>query len=343
MDTLFLGRIRDSLLEKRQHLMSWLDRSSTQEKDCRLGCEDESCVQPHLEVIETSLQKIENHQLGICKVCGGKISQNLIDMDYTTSICLDCMPDEDKRDLERELDFSQKLQHALLSPQFPVMPGMDLAVFSRPAQVLSGDYFDVLQFPNDTYGLVVADAMGHGLSASIVMTSLQTAFRTLSSESLALEEILARINRLYLHNSHFTIFATMVLSRFNPLTHNFTYCNAGHNPPVLFQGQYSTIKWLDPTGPAVGIVEDYKIQAASERLSPGDIVVLYSDGVTEAINPQEEEFGRERLAELIQRYYDRDPQELINIIKQALHTFVNGQPIKDDTTLVVCKVQVPNL
>ena len=102
------------------------------------------------------------------------------------------------------------------------------------------------------------------------------------------------------------------------------------------------MKWLEPTGPAVGIIEDYKIHAATEHLSPGDIVVLYSDGVTETFNPQGEEFGRERLATLTQRNNDRSPQDLINTIKQELHIFSNGRPIDDDTTLVVCKVQMPS-
>lgn len=226
-----------------------------------------------------------------------------------------------------------------MGKDIPAVPGMDLAIFSRPAQVLSGDYFDVIPFQSGEYGLVVADAMGHGFSASIVMTSLQTAFRTLTLGSNILEEVLAKVHHLFVHNINATIFATVFLGRFDPLTYDFTYCNSGHLPAIYFNKQHSSIKWLNPTGPAVGIIEDYRVHPATERLSPGDLILLYSDGATDITNPRGEEFGRQRLAEIIQRNQDRQPRELIELLKQALSEFSAGRPFDDDITLVVGKIQ----
>ena len=342
MEIAFTNRIKDSLFKKRHNLVDWLGRSSSEEKDECLACEGETCLQPHLEVIETTLDQVEHDQFGVCTVCQGKIEQNLIEMDYTSSVCLECMSRDDRTALENELELSRKLQKAFMGTEIPAVPGMDLAVFSRPAQVLSGDYFDVLPFRSGEYGLVVADAMGHGLSASIVMASLQTAFRTLTLDSHVLEEILSKIHHLYVHNINATIFATVFLGRFDPLTYNFTYCNSGHNPAILFQKQTSAVKWLGPTGPAVGIIEDYRIHSATERLSPGDMVVLYSDGAPDTSNPQGDEFGRQRLAEIVRQNQDLQPRELIDLLKRALNDFSAGQPIGDDTTLVVGKVQAQN-
>lgn len=343
MDLTFTNRIKDSLFKKRHNLEDWLESSSNEEKDECLACEDKCCLQPHLEIIETTLQQVEHGEFGVCTVCHGKIEQNLIEMDYTSTICLECMSRDDRTALENELELSRQLQKAFIGTEVPAVPGMDLAVFSRPAQVLSGDYFDVIPFQSGEYGLVVADAMGHGLSASIVMASLQTAFRTLTIDSHMLEEILSRIHHLFVHNINATIFATVFLGRFDPLTYNFTYCNCGHNPAILFQKQSSTIKWLNPTGPAVGIIEDYRIHSEMEHLSPGDLVVVYSDGAPDTSNPQGEEFGRQRLAEIIQQNQDRQPKALIDLLKQALHDFSAGRPIGDDMTLVVGKVQArPN-
>lgn len=331
-------RIEVSLLEKRQHVENWLEQSSSAEKENCLAHQAESCVQPHLAVIETSLEKIKDHSLGYCHICQGAIEPYLMALDYTSSICLDCMADEDKRALERELELSRRFQNAMLSGDLPTIPGAELSIFSRPAQVFSGDYFDVIRFRNGSFGLVVADAMGHGLSASFVMTCLQTAFRTLCMDSDILEEILTRIHRLLLHNVNFTIFATAFVGRYDPATRYFTYSNAGHNPPILYHNQTSTVNLLSPTGPAIGIIEDYAIQSNTLQLSPGDVVLFYSDGASEASNPQGEGFGPERLVDLVLQHADLNPLALIQQIKQELYHFSEGHAIEDDITLAAFKI-----
>jgi sigma-B regulation protein RsbU (phosphoserine phosphatase) len=123
------------------------------------------------------------------------------------------------------------------------------------------------------------------------------------------------------------------------MSFEFTYCNSGHNPAILFRRQTSTIEWLNPTGPAVGIIENYKVNSAAVHLLPGDMLMLYSDGAPDTTNSAGEEFSRQRLAEIILQNCDRQPRELVELVKRALHEFSAGRPVGDDTTLVIGKVQ----
>lgn len=337
MDTTFVERLETSLVEKHQNLSDWLQNAPVEDKDEVLACCGDACLQPHMEILEASLDHIHDLSMGVCRECGGSIEPYVLESDYTTTVCLECMAEEEKNALEADLELSRSLQQALLPQEAPTIPGLDVAVFSRPAQVLSGDYFDFFQLRNGDYGMVVADAMGHGLAASFLMTSLQTAVRALAPDSTCLEDILERINRLYIHNINFTIFATAFLGCFDPATRTLKYCNAGHNPPVHYHQQKGSVDWLSPTAAALGVIEDYHIQSEACSLSAGDTLLIYSDGVTEASNLQGEEFGRERLAEIVKRHSRFGPAELIQVIRQNLHAFTGGLPLVDDTTILACK------
>ena len=256
MEVNVFQRIQINLVEKRQTLSAWLAGASESEKDIRLGPATEQGVQAHLEVVKASLEQAAGQNLGLCEVCHTTIDTELLEMDYTCCICLDHLSEPERRELENELEFSQQVQRALLPQRIPEIAGLKLAAFSRPAQLLSGDYFDFFQFSDESAGLAIADAMGHGVSASMIMTSLQTALRTLVPESSSPAEVLGRINRFYLHNSRFTTFVTVFLGQYNPLTHRLTYCNAGHNPPALYRRQEQRVEWLPPTGAAIGLIED---------------------------------------------------------------------------------------
>ena len=171
MDTMFVERLEHSLVEKRQNLEDWLQQAPVEEKEDTLACGGDVCLLPHIETLEASLDHIHDQSMGVCQECGGSIEQFVLAADYTTTVCLECMPEEEKNALEADLELSRSMQQALLPQEAPAIPGLDVAVYSRPAQVLSGDYFDFFQLRNGDYGLVVADAMGHGLAASFLMTS----------------------------------------------------------------------------------------------------------------------------------------------------------------------------
>ena len=136
-------------------------------------------------------------------------------------------PSEVER-LRAELELSQNLQRALLPQQTPPISGLDIAAYSRPAQIVTGDYFDFVQFKDGLPGIVIADISGHGVSAGMLMTSLQTAFHTLVPESTSPVEVLERINRLYVHNIRLTSFVTVFFGKFDPASHILSYASAGH-------------------------------------------------------------------------------------------------------------------
>jgi sigma-B regulation protein RsbU (phosphoserine phosphatase) len=184
----------------------------------------------------------------------------LLEADYTACVCLDHLSAGEKRQLESELELSQTIQKALLPQRVPAIPGLDLAFFSRPAQILGGDYFDFFQFRDGVPGLAIADVVGHGISASLLMASIQTALRTLVPESDSPSDVLQRVNRFLLHNVHFTTFVTIFLGRFDNGTCTLDYCNAGHNPPLIYRQQETgnnPVSWLQPTGAAIGLVEEF--------------------------------------------------------------------------------------
>ncbi len=340
MDTSVFQHIRTSLLEQRQNLTDWLFTTPPRERQVRLGPMDEQALQAHLQVLDTAIEKAEDQTLGLCQVCEDYIEEDQLVMDYTRCVCLDHLSTEDKERLEFELELSTKVQRALLPQQVPEIPGLEMAAFSRPADIVGGDYFDFLRFWDGAHGLVIGDVAGHGMSTSLLMASLQATLRTLAPDYGAPAEVVRRLNLLFSHNIHMTSFVTLFLAHFDSQTYDLTYCNAGHNPPLLrtrFNGT-EMFSWLRPTGAAIGLVEEFQFEAETVKLVPGDVLLLYTDGITEAMNPQGEAFGQERLVQLVRHGSHWSAQELVWNVRRQLQEFTQGQPMADDTTMIVCKV-----
>jgi sigma-B regulation protein RsbU (phosphoserine phosphatase) len=236
--------------------------------------------------------------------------------------------------LESELELSQVVQRALLPQTFPSIDGVELAAFSRPAQIVGGDYFDFLRFRDGAHGVVLADIGGHGVSAGMLMSSLQTAFHTLVPETVAPEEVLQRINRLYIHNVNFTTFITIFFGRLDPRTRTLTYASAGHNPPLLYRSKDGVIGRLHPTGAAIGLMEGSPLRTDQVQLAQGDRLLLYTDGITEATNRRDEFFGMDRLEEVVRENHTLPAEGLVRAVRQALDEFSEGRVLDDDVTLV---------
>jgi len=339
METDLIHHIQDSLQEKKANLEQWREAATSAELDICLCSADDAKLEEHLHVIDSSLQKIEDGLLGVCQICHGRVDDELLLMDYTASICLSHYSQPELRQLESELELSQVVQRSLLPQRIPIISGLDISAFSRPAQIVSGDYFDFLQFKDGTHGLVVADVSGHGVSAGMLMSSLQMAFHTLASENSSPSAVLERINHIYLHNINFSTFVTIFFASFDPTSKILTYANAGHNPPLIYRPSLRRDHWLMPTGAAVGLMEYFNVRSESIQLMNGDIVLFYTDGVTEALDPAGiEQFGTERLAEVIRQNEHLPVEGLTQKIREALHEFTQGSLLADDVTLVVGRV-----
>jgi sigma-B regulation protein RsbU (phosphoserine phosphatase) len=341
MDASTFQHFKDSLIARRDALAAWLVSTPQEEKNLRLGQAQPTQLDQQFQVIDTAIGEATDQTLGLCEVCHDYIETRRLEMDYTCHICLDHLSDEERRRLENELELAMVVQRALLPQGLPEIPGLEFAAFSRPAQIVGGDYFDFVHFADGSHGIAIADVAGHGVSSSLLMASLQTALRTLAMVSASPEEVVGRIDHLYHHNINFASFVTLFLGRFDFAHQSFTYCNAGHNPPLFLHNGKSNGSgpdWLHPTGAAIGLVEGATYQANTVHLQPGDVLVLYTDGVTEAANPQGEQYGWDRLAEALHAAGDISARRLVAALRTSLQDFSAGQPLDDDTTIVVCKI-----
>jgi len=336
MDEKILGRLRESLVEQRDNIENWLEQATPEEKLVRLGPFTETAVEKHIQVLDRAAAKAEENTIGVCEVCQGEVEISRLEVDYTANVCIGDLTDDQRKKLEQELELSQKVQKALLPQQIPHMPGLELAAFSQPARIVGGDYFDFFRYRDGSQGLVIADVMGKGIGASLLMASLQASLRILVTEENDPCDVIRRLNQLFCHNINLTKFVTLFLARYEANSKMLEYCNAGHNPPYLARN--SKGDWLHSTSAAIGLVEDFRYEGARLSLLPDDVVLLYTDGVTEATNAAEEEFGTERLAQVVNTNRALSTRDLVTSIRRTLQQFTNADLPEDDTTIVAIKV-----
>lgn len=330
--------IQKGLTETRENLAHWLEATPSSKKAVQCCSEDDACVDERMEVIDSSLEKIQDGTFGICEICHDAVDDALLKMDYTSTVCLGHFSETELRQLESELELSQIVQRGLLPQQAPNIPGLSIAAFSRPAQIVSGDYFDFVRFKDGAYGIVMADISGHGVSAGMLMSSLQTAFHTLAPTAESPLEVLERINHLYAHNIKFTTFVTVFFGKFDPSTRVFSYASAGHNSGYLHRGSTGQEILLHPTGAAIGLMEGFGVHLEQVELVSGDTLVLYTDGLTEAMNNRNALWSLDGLAEVVRQNKDLSPEQLIQNMLKSVNQFTEGVPLVDDATLIVGRV-----
>lgn len=337
MDVATFHQIRTNLQEKRRALKKWYSASPPVERHLRLGTADERQFADHLHVIDGVIARTKDGTFGICDVCHLEIGRQHLEMDYTANVCIDHFTEPEIRQLEREIELAQSVQQALLPQTIPTIPGLELAAFSRPAQFVGGDIFDFIQYRDGAFGLVVADVAGHGLSAGLIMASLQTALRAVVPANLDPGAAIDQLQRIYQNNINLTLFITLLLARFDMRKRQFSYVSAGHNPPLLMD-QAGHISWLGPTGPAIGLVDGAQFRLESHPLQAGDLLVFYTDGVTETMSPDRQMFGEFHLAATVSEQRQLPAADILTGLRQSIESFSEGQPLSDDATIVVCRV-----
>lgn len=340
MSANLLDRMRTGLLTQRKNLEDWLNKAPETTKKVRLGPQNEALLEKHLKTIDTAIEKTQDQTLGLCDVCHDYLEPERLEMDYTACVCLEHMTGEQKSRLEEELELSQKVQKALLPHKIPNIPGLQLAVYSQPAQIVGGDYFDFFEHHGDTFGFAIGDVMGKGMPASLLMANLQASLRILVQEHEKPERVMDRLNCLFVHNIRLTKFVTLFIAQYDTRHRMLTYSNAGHNPPLWMRRdpKGGSVTWLRPTGAAVGLIEDAKFRSETIQMQSGDLLVFYTDGVTETQNSIQEEFGDERLLEITQANRDRSPAEIVKVIRESIRTFAGNDNRADDTTIMAAKI-----
>jgi sigma-B regulation protein RsbU (phosphoserine phosphatase) len=240
------------------------------------------------------------------------------------------------RQQEQEIVEARAIQQGLLPKEIPQLPGYEIAAAWQSALIVGGDYYDILPFGDDELGLCIADVAGKGLPAAFLMSNLQAAVRGLASSAVSPDALCTRLNALLCRNMTRDRFITFFYAVLDGPSRRLRYASAGHNPPVL-QRRDGSHKRLTEGGGVLGVFPDQTFGLGTAQLAPGDRVVFFTDGVTEANSPKGEEFGEARLLALLEEHRSLSAEALQKNILRAAADFSGGHR-HDDATLVILAV-----
>ena len=245
--------------------------------------------------------------------------------------------------MKRDLQIAREIQTWLLPGAPPQIPGISIAYTTRPANTVAGDYYDVFPRPGKTNEenrvvFAVADVAGKSIPAAMLMATFQASLKTLSTAQVALPELVANMNKYACSNSQGGLrFTTAFLAEYDTGRRVFTYINAGHNNPILRRSNGS-IERLDVGGLPLGIQADAKYDSASITLAPGDWLIIFTDGLIEAENARQHEFGEPRVLTALEAGVSATPKELLDRLMADLDLFVGSTPQHDDVTCMLLKL-----
>jgi phosphoserine phosphatase RsbU/P len=241
----------------------------------------------------------------------------------------------EKQRMEQELALGREIQSRLL-PSAPVdVRGVELAALSLPCYEVGGDYFDFLELPDGDLGLAIGDVSGKGVSAALIMSSVQAALRVAAPIEDDLARLVARLNALIFRSASGRKYATFFFARYTPSTGRLRYVNAGHNPPYVVTA--STMTEIGSTGRPIGLLPESSYTEETIELPPGSTLFLYTDGLNEAADPDETEFGNENLRALFLAQRNAATNEIPSRVLTAITAFERGAKATDDKTIVVMR------
>ena len=244
--------------------------------------------------------------------------------------------------MKRDLEIARDIQRWLLPATPPQVPGLEIAFATRPANTVAGDYYDVFARPaaessQPRFLLVVADVAGKSVPAALLMATFQASLKTLSATPCSLTDLVVGMNQYASGNSQGGLrFTTAFLAEFDPANRNLTYTNAGHNPPFVRRNS-GAIEHLDRGGLPLGIQADASYESGQTSLQAGDWLVIFTDGLVEAMNTRGEEYGEPRVMNVLQAGASATPQELLRRMMSDLDAFVGATPQHDDVTCLLVK------
>lgn len=238
--------------------------------------------------------------------------------------------------VQRDMQSAYEMQVNLLPKQAPHLTGYDIAGTSLPAQVVGGDYYDFIPVSDQSLACCVGDVAGKGLPASLLMANVQATVRTHAQWSTAAHTCLEETNNLLWKNTGRGVFVTLCYGLLDAAQHRFRYANAGHNRPLLFRKD-ARPRRLETAGLAIGCVPTWSYEEATVAVEIDDLLVIYSDGITEAMNRAREEFGEERLSAVISANHEESAATIIDRVLGAVAAFTGEAPQSDDMTLMIIK------
>ncbi|MFQ5608222.1 MAG: SpoIIE family protein phosphatase [Candidatus Zixiibacteriota bacterium] len=336
MTTSELNHFREVLIDRNKLLLDWIDSPAANDES------QVSLVQDLLGQVRDALGRIETKTYGGCQAegCNDEVEIQRLEVQPVSELCFDCLSKEQRTLLEQEMFLASKIHRALLPQTIPQIEGFDVAVKSIAAQAVGGDYFDFLpESGKSSTRVVIADSMGKGMPAGLLMSNFQGALRILAEDIAAPGALVTRLNQWLTRNVPVTKFITLICLRLeNPSAKitDFTYANAGHFPGITISADGSVAK-LEATGSVMGVHEEFEFEEQRARLGPGDLALLYTDGVTEASGPDGEMFEESRLVDHLLAHRTDSSADLIDGLLSEVSRFSQKNRLEDDLTVIALR------
>lgn len=317
--------VREQLLIRQQRLQTAISKSEGKESLAYL-----------LHEVDAALEKMAKGTYGMCETCHEPIENERLAVDPLIRNCIDHLTPAEKRLLEYDLDLANQIQNTLLPRQNLTVGGWTTAYYYEAAGPVSGDYCDLIIPPGEDGSLLflIGDVTGKGVAASMLMAHLHAIFRSLMKASLKVNQLVEQANRLFCGVTMPTHFATLVCGMANT-SGEVEICNAGHCLPLLVRRD--SVERIPPTGLPLGMFCAEQFSTEKVKLASGDSLFLYSDGLSEARNKSNIQYGEERLSALINKRSAASPQELIDACLEDLTNFRSGALKIDDLTMMVVR------
>ena len=319
-----LAGAREQLLERRHRLHRAVTTRETED------------LRHLLRDVDAALQRLEDGSYGRCEVCHDPIETERITADPTIRVCLECLSVEERTALEYDLELASHIQRAILPPSRLHTAGWEFHVHFQPAGPVSGDFYDLIRpWPDrgDVF-FVIGDVSGKGVSAAILGSHLQAIFRSLVVLDLPVSEAVNRANHLFSQSTMASSYATLVFGRARP-SGVIEVVNAGHCPPVLVCRDGVTE--LEATGVPLGMFTGSRFEEQRVQLSPEDRLLVYTDGLTEAPNEREEEYGSDAVRDVAADSWGRSAEETVLASVRDLERFRSGATRHDDLTVAAAR------
>jgi phosphoserine phosphatase RsbU/P len=313
---------RDQLLDRRQKLTSVLNHTR---------------ANPHLaallEEVDAALERVETGSFGICEYCHDTIEADRLACDPLTRLCIDHLSREQRSALEQDLVLAATMQSGLLPPRQQRFGEWEIAHHYQPMGPVSGDYCDVITCPGGELFLLVGDASGKGVAASLLMTQLHAMFRSLIHCKISLKELMERANRILCEGNSGRSFATLVCARVSA-TGLLEVANAGHCTPLI--ASRSATKRIESASLPLGMFTEVEYEVESHQLEAGDTLILYTDGVSET-HHGDDDYGDERMEQMLRRCFDYDARSLVDACISDLAAFRGRAGAADDVTFMAVR------
>lgn len=313
---------REQLLDRREKLVGVL---STMPANPHLAA--------LLDEVDAALGRIENGSFGICEFCHDTIERDRLECDPLVRFCIDHLSREQRSVLEQDLVLAANMQSELLPPREQRLGAWEIAHHYQPLGPVSGDYCDVIACPGGEVFVMVGDAAGKGVAASLLMTQLHAIFRSLIRCDITLQELMQRANRILCEGHSGRSFATLVCARVSP-SGLLEVSNAGHCRPLL--ARKSGVTRIEQGSLPLGMFGDVEYGVECHQLEPGDSLVLYTDGVSETRNP-EGDYGDARVEQVVRRSLHHDPRALVDACIADLAAFRGRAAASDDITVLAVR------